>query len=97
VIVPERALATRSDVENLVIATPDGDYVRLRDVAAVTRATGPVEVIRKNQIKQVIVRADPAGVDLSRAQDATRAALAQVTWPTGYDWRLGGKGQQMAR
>lgn len=21
--------------------------------------------------------------------------MAQVTWPTGYDWRLGGKGQQM--
>jgi hydrophobe/amphiphile efflux-1 (HAE1) family protein len=95
VIVPERSLATRSDVEHLVIATPDGGYVRLQDVAAVTRATGPVEVIRKNQIKQVIVRADPAGVDLGAAQNATRAALAEVAWPTGYAWSLGGKGQQM--
>jgi hydrophobe/amphiphile efflux-1 (HAE1) family protein len=96
VIVPERELASRSDVENLVLAIPEGGYVRLRDVAEVTRAAGPVEVIRKNQVKQVIVRADTAGVDLAAAQAATRAALAEVTWPTGYAWRLGGKGQQMA-
>ncbi len=95
-IVPERELASRSDVENLVLAIPEGGYVRLRDVAEVTRAAGPVEVIRKNQVKQVIVRADTAGVDLAAAQTATRAALAEVTWPTGYAWRLGGKGQQMA-
>ncbi|MCK7580342.1 MAG: efflux RND transporter permease subunit [Chromatiales bacterium] len=44
-----------------MLAVPDGGYVRLRDVASVTRAAGPVEVIRKNQVKQVIVRADPAG------------------------------------
>jgi len=96
VLVPERTLASRSDVEVLVLAVPDGGFVRLRDVATVTRASGPVEVIRKNQVKQVIVRADTAGVDLATAQTAARAALAEVTWPTGYAWRLGGKGQQMA-
>lgn len=95
VIVPERELASRNDVEDLVLAVPDGGYVRLRDVASVTRAAGPVEVIRKNQVKQVIVRADPAGVDLAAAQTATRAALAEVAWPTGYAWILSGKGQQM--
>jgi hydrophobic/amphiphilic exporter-1 (mainly G- bacteria), HAE1 family len=96
VIVPERELVSRNDVENLVLAVPDGGYVRLRDVATVTRAAGPVEVIRKNQVKQVIVRADPAGVDLATAQTATRSALAEVAWPTGYAWTLSGKGQQMA-
>ena len=96
VIVPERELSSRNDVEDLVLAIPDGGYVRLRDVASVTRAAGPVEVIRKNQVKQVIVRADTAGVDLATAQTAARAALAEVAWPTGYAWILGGKGQQMA-
>ncbi len=96
VLVPERTLASRSDVENLVLAVPNGGFVRLRDVASVTRAAGPVEVIRENQVKQVIVRADTAGVDLASAQAAARAALAEVTWPTGYAWRLGGKGQMMA-
>ncbi|MCK7582217.1 MAG: hypothetical protein MZV65_45860 [Chromatiales bacterium] len=52
-----------------MLAVPDGGYVRLRDVASVTRAAGPVEVIRKNQVKQVIVRADPPDVDLGDGAD----------------------------
>jgi hydrophobic/amphiphilic exporter-1 (mainly G- bacteria), HAE1 family len=96
VLVPERELTSRSNVEDLVLAVPDGGYVRLRDVAEATRTAGPVEVIRKNQVKQVIVRADAAGTDLATAQGAARAALVEVAWPTGYAWQLGGKGQQMA-
>lgn len=96
VIIPERELVTRSDVENLVLAVPDGGYVRLRDVATVTRASGPVEILRENQVKQVVVRADTAGVDLARAQAVTEEALGGIAWPTGYDWSIGGKGQQLA-
>ena len=96
VLVPERSLRSRSDVENLVLTTPAGDHVRLREVANVRSATGPVEIVRQNQIKQVIVRCDPLNVDLSTAQTATRAALAEVTWPTGYNYTIGGKARQMA-
>ncbi|MBE0541619.1 MAG: efflux RND transporter permease subunit [Verrucomicrobia bacterium] len=96
VLVPERSLRSRSDVENLVVTTPAGDHVRLREVAKVHAATGPVEIVRQNQIKQVIVRCDPLNVDLSTAQTATRAALAEVTWPLGYNYTIGGKARQMA-
>ncbi len=96
VLVPERSLRSRSDVENLVVTTPAGDHVRLREVANVRSATGPVEIVRQNQIKQVIVRCDPLNVDLSTAQTATRAALAEVKWPTGYNYTIGGKARQMA-
>jgi len=96
VLVPERSLRSRSDVEDLVLTTPSGDPVRLREVASVRSATGPVEIVRQNQIKQVIVRCDPLGVDLSTAQSATRAALAEVTWPLGYNFTIGGKARQMA-
>lgn len=95
VIVPERSLRSRSDVENMVIAAPGG-YVRLRDVATVRPDTGPVEIIRKNQIKQVIVRCDPQGVDLNAARAGTTNILAEVPWPTGYNYSLGGKALQMA-
>ncbi len=96
VLVPERSLRSRSDVENLVLTTPAGDHVRLREVANVRSATGPVEIVRQNQIKQVIVRCDSQNVDLSTAQNATRAALAEVSWPTGYNYTIGGKARQMA-
>ena len=96
VLVPERSLRSRSDVENLLLTTPAGDPVRLREVANVRAATGPVEIVRQNQIKQVIVRCDPQSVDLSTAQTAARAALAEVTWPLGYSYTIGGKARQMA-
>lgn len=96
VLVPERNLRSRSDIENLVLTTPAGSHVRLREVAAVKAATGPVEIVRQNQVKQVIVRCDALGVDLSTAQAATRAALGEVAWPSGYNYTIGGKARQMA-
>jgi len=96
VIVPERELRTRDDVENLVIAVPDGGYVRLREVAEVRRATGPVEITRRDQIKQVIVRSDTAETDLATGQAAVRAALDSIEWPAGYTYKIGGTAQQMA-
>ncbi len=96
VIVPERELRTRDDVANLVIARPEGGYVRLGEVAAVRRAAGPVEITRRDQIKQVIVRADTAGADLATGQAAVRAVLDTLEWPAGYTWKIGGTAQQMA-
>ncbi|BDV01881.1 cation transporter [Thermodesulfomicrobium sp. WS] len=96
VIVPEQRLRSRSDVENLIITTPSGGYVRLRDVAQVHPATGPVEIIRKNQVKQVIVRCDPAGTDLNTGKAAVTSVLSEIAWPTGYGYSLGGKALQMA-
>lgn len=95
VIVPDRELRTREDVEQLVIALPAGGYIRLRDVARVDRATGPVEITRRDQVKQVIVRSDTADTDLASGQAAVRAALDRVEWPTGYTYTIGGTAQQM--
>jgi hydrophobe/amphiphile efflux-1 (HAE1) family protein len=96
VIVPERELDSRDDVENLVIARPGGGYVRLSEVAEVHRASGPVEITRRDQIKQVIVRTDTAGTDLATAQAAVRDVLDTIEWPAGYTWKIGGTAQQMA-
>ena len=97
VLIPERSLDSRSDVENLILARPDGGYVRLREVAEVERARGPVEITRENQVKQVIVRADVAsGATLGSAEAAVRTTLADYDWPDGYTYALGGKAQQMA-
>lgn len=96
VLVPEREFRARSDVENLPLFTPAGDTVRLRDVARVRQATGPVEIIRQNQVKQVIVRADSLDVDLATAQSAVRQELDAMDWPSGYTYSIGGKARQMA-
>ncbi len=96
VLVPERSLASRSDVENLVITTPSGQHLRLRDVANVRSATGPVEIVRQNQVKQVVVRCDPQNTDLATAQSIVQSELAALDWPPGYASTIGGKAKQMA-
>jgi multidrug efflux pump subunit AcrB len=96
VLVPGRSLVSRSDVENLIISTPSGDSVRLNEIAEVKPASGPVEIVRQNQVKQVIVRCDPQGTSLGTAQSAVREVLAGVTWPSGYTTSIGGKARQMA-
>lgn len=97
VLIPERSLDSRSDVQNLVLTRPDGGHVRLHDVADIVRAQGPVEITRENQVKQVIVRADVAsGANLGAAESAVREILTDYEWPDGYMYTLGGKAQQMA-
>lgn len=97
VIVPERAINHIDDVLQLTLPHPDGGYVRLSDVATVTPATGPVEIVRENQVKQVVLRMDPAtGYNLAQAESALRGAMATFAWPQGYTWQIGGKAQQMA-
>ncbi len=96
VIVPERDLRTRDDVQNLVLAVPGGGYVRLDEVAEVRRSAGPVEITRRDQIKQVIVRADSNNIDLAAAEAAVKEVLATLEWPPGYVWKISGTAQQMA-
>lgn len=97
VLVPERELRSRTDIENLVIFTLDGGHVRLRDIAEVKSSTGPVEILRQNQVKQVIVRVDAADdVTLTEATMAVETVIRDFDWPTGYNHTIGGKAKQMA-
>lgn len=97
VLVPERSLNHIDDVLQLTLPHPNGGYVQLSDVASVTPAHGPVEIVRKNQVKQVVLRMDPAsGYNLAEAEAALREALSTHDWPQGYTYHIGGKAQQMA-
>ncbi len=95
VMVPESQLASRRAVENLPLHTGPGGYVRVRDLAAVTPAVGPVEIVREDQIKQVIVRGDAAGVSVGQALRELQAAMAGLDLPPGYEVVYGGIAQMM--
>jgi len=96
VLVPEAKMVSRQDLENLPITSAEGDYLRVRDVARVEQAVGPVEIVREDQVKQVIVQADAAGVSVAQARDELAAALAQVGRPLGYALSFGGQAELMA-
>jgi len=93
--IPEESLRGKRDVENLVISAGDGRQYRLRDLAAVTEGTGPVEIVREDQIKQVVVRADAWGASVGRALGGLQAALGKIALPPGYEIGYGGKARLM--
>jgi hydrophobe/amphiphile efflux-1 (HAE1) family protein len=95
-LVPEKSMSGRRDVENLSLTCAQGDALRLRDIATVVPASGPVEIIRENQVKQITVEADITGGDLAGAVKKLQNALAEVDRPAGYEFDFGGRAEMMA-
>jgi len=96
VMVPEVRIAGKEDLEGLVVAQRNGTAVMLRDVASVARATGPVEIVREDQVKEIIVRADSAGVSVGEATARARAVIKTMERPSGVEIGIGGQAQMMA-
>lgn len=96
VVVPPERITSRQDVENLPLSDVRGEPLRLRDIAAVVPASGPVEIIREDQVKQIAVEADMAGGDLAGAVRSLQAVLAGIDQPTGYEFDFGGRARMMA-
>ncbi len=96
VLVPESQLTSRQRVENLVVSGAGGEAIRVRDVATVAEAVGPLEIVRKNQVKQVSVEASTAGVDLATAVASLRTTLNDLDRPAGYEFDFGGQAELMA-
>ncbi len=96
VMVPEARVSQRGDLENLRINTAQGGAVRLIDLAQVRAATGPVEIVREDQVKTVIVRGDATGVSVGDALTELQAAMAQAKVPPGYQLSYGGQAQMMS-
>jgi multidrug efflux pump subunit AcrB len=96
VMVREKDLKSLKSVEDLpVMYTPAG-FLRLRDVAKVVPATGPVEIIRRDQVKMVSVISDASGVSVGRALQELKDGLKKVDIPAGYAISFGGQAQMMS-
>jgi len=94
-MVPESRIASKRAIENLALPSAQGSYLRIRDVAEVVEAVGPVEIIREDQVQEVIIRGDAEGVSVGTALQSLETALAKVELPTGYEFRFGGQAQLM--
>jgi hydrophobic/amphiphilic exporter-1 (mainly G- bacteria), HAE1 family len=95
VMVPEVALTSKSDLENLVLETERGDPVYLHDVAEVRRSVGPVEIVREDQAKQVVVRSDAEGTSVGEAVARAQRAVAELDRPPGVEYEMGGQAELM--
>lgn len=95
VMVPEPDLTEKSDIEWLVVKNVNGRPIYLRDVADVKRAAGPVEIVREDQVKQVVVGVDAEGISVGDAVSRARAAVAEMKIPHGVHFEMGGQAEMM--
>ena len=93
--IPESRIRSKRDVEELVISGGEGKQHRLRDLATVTRGTGPVEIVREDQVKQVVIRADVKGGSAGAALSELKQRLAKLDLPRGYELGYAGKARLM--
>ena len=73
-----------SSVSDLVLDTPNGDYVRLGDVADVKIAATPAVIKRESVSRYVDITANVSGRDVVSTEDDIKGALKQMAFPTEY-------------
>jgi len=96
VMVSEKLITSKSDLENLILKNDQDSSIYLRDVAQVRRSVGPVEIVRENQTKEVIVRMDPSGISVGEVVTRVKTVLAESDCPVGVEWEMGGQALLMA-
>lgn len=82
-----------TDLRNLQIETPDGNFVPLGNLATIERYTGPTNILRINQERVTEVSADLSDIDLATASSRTRSRLGQIDWPEGYRYEIAGSAE----
>lgn len=84
------------DIENLLITTPKGEVVQVKDVATVAIAGGPQAIQRYNQARVVNVTGMLApGRDLGSVAEEVNRVVANFPVPPGYVIEQQGQNQQL--
>ena len=73
-----------ANVRNLLIDTPDGDHVRLREVADVRVSQTPIAIQREAVSRYLDVEADVSGRSLETVASDVEGRLADVSFPLEY-------------
>lgn len=83
---------TPEQIGNILVATPAGAQVPLRELATIAVNTGASFIYRQDNSRYIGVQYSVQGRDLAGAvQDAQRQVAAKVTLPSGYHIAWGGE------
>lgn len=78
------------EVLGLSLRTGSGELVALRNLVETVSSRAPLEITRKDQQRQVTVRANIAGRDMGSVAADVEAALSTIPRPANYELRLAG-------
>ncbi|MEO7085523.1 MAG: CusA/CzcA family heavy metal efflux RND transporter [Gemmatimonadaceae bacterium] len=88
----EKFRGTPDQIGNILLATPSGQQVPLREVADIQVANGAAFIYRQDNSRYIGVQYSIEGRDLASAVAEARAAVdKQLKLPNGYSTRWGGE------
>jgi len=88
----EQYRANPAQIGNILLATPDGNQIPLREVADIRNASGASFIYRQDNSRYIGVQYSVEGRDLASAVADARAGVdRQVKLPVGYSIRWGGE------
>jgi CzcA family heavy metal efflux pump len=80
-----------TDIQKLLIDTPDGGQVRLADVADIRIVPVPNVIEREGQSRKIDVSANVKGRDLGSVADDVEDTLDKIEFPLGYHYEIKGE------
>ena len=85
------------EILDLVLHTPDGELVALRNLVSTTRGSGPVTIERKDQQRIVTVSANVSGRDLGSVALDIQTRLDLIPRAPGYDTLVSGSFEEQEK
>ncbi|OEF97647.1 efflux RND transporter permease subunit [Desulfuribacillus alkaliarsenatis] len=95
VIYPEQQRQTITDLEQLSIRSQIGIEVPLYELVSIEEVTGPSQIYRQSQVRQITVESGIHGRDLGSVMNDIRDQLDQLAIPEGYHIIYGGQSEEM--
>ncbi|MDH3254279.1 MAG: efflux RND transporter permease subunit, partial [Acidobacteriota bacterium] len=83
------------DLARLTVAQRGRTAIPLSAVARIEEVEGPAEIRRSDGDRVAVITANLAGRDLASVSDDIAATLEAMSLPSGFNWRIGGQGQEM--
>jgi Cu/Ag efflux pump CusA len=80
-----------TDIENLLLDTPSGEYVRLHEVADLRIVPTPNDIHHEGLFRSIDVSANVTGRDLGSVVDELDDRMEEVEWPPEYHAELLGE------
>ncbi len=84
-----------SEVEKLLIISPQGTAIPLTAVARIEETTGPAQINRKSRTKLIQITANIAGRSLGEIVQDIRRDMASIDLPLGYSITFAGAVERM--
>ncbi|MBN1871724.1 MAG: efflux RND transporter permease subunit [Candidatus Omnitrophica bacterium] len=85
------------DIKNLLITTPQGESVYLKQVADFVPSIGPSEIHRKNKNRYIELSGTSTILSLSKALKQIKQSLKDLKLPRDYYWEFGGDYEKQVR